>query len=63
LIGVAGIDTQAQRQIDGFIELRVFDILQEADSVCQRIGRLRDSRPRLRNILAEFSHPSLVSHR
>ena len=37
LIGVLGIDAQAQRQFHGLVEFRVFDFLHERDRVFDRI--------------------------
>jgi hypothetical protein len=63
LISVASVNAQTQGQVDCLIKLGVFHFLQKADSLGQWIRRLRDSSARFRNVLAEFSHPSLVSHR
>src|ERR1035437_1522980 len=64
LVGMTRIDTQPEGQVDGFIKLCVFHLLQQADGLGQWIGGLSDSRARLRNILADFCcHCSLVSHR
>ena len=63
LVGMARIDTQAHGQIDCLIKLGVLDLLEQAHGFGQRIRRLGHSRARLHNILADFCHSSLVSHR
>ena len=64
LVGVTRVDAQTHGQIDGFVELGELDLLEQLDSLRERIRRLGDSSARLHNILANFfCHSFLVSHR
>jgi hypothetical protein len=60
---MTGINPQPHRQIHGLVEFGVLDLLEQADRLGERIGRLNDSRARLHDVLAVFSHSFLVSHR
>ena len=63
LVSVAGVDTQTQAQVDGFVKLGVLDLLEQGDRFRQWICGLCDSRACFRNIFADLCHSSLVSHR
>jgi len=64
LVGMFGVDTETQCQIDGLIKLGELNLLEERHRVFQRVGPGLYSGARLRHILAQLhSHLSLVSHR
>ena len=56
LVGMLGIDPQAQRDLDGLVEFCVLHFLQERNGVLQNIGALLDSSVRLGDVLSFFFH-------
>src|SRR5262249_30746193 len=50
LVGVLGVDTKAQRQVDSLVELGILGLLQEGHCVVQRVGTRLNKRARLRHI-------------
>src|SRR6185437_1176476 len=51
LVGVAGINAQAHRQVDGLVELGKLGLLEQRDRLADSVRTLLDKRARLRNIL------------
>jgi hypothetical protein len=62
LVGVLGIDSQAHRDLDSFVELGVFHFLQERNRILQNVGAVFDCGVRLGDVFSFFLL-FLVSHR
>ena len=54
LVGVLGIDSQAQRDLDGLIKFGELHFLQERNCVLQNVGALLDCSVRLGDVLSFF---------
>ena len=65
LVGVLGIDSQPQSDLNGFVKLGEFHFLQERNCVLQNIRTLLDCSVRLGDVLSFFFIHLLllVSHR
>jgi hypothetical protein len=64
LVGVLGIDAKTQGQIDGLVELRKLNFLEQRYRVFQHVGPGLYLGARLRHVLTELlCHLFLVSHR
>ena len=61
LVGMLRVDAEQHRQIDGLVELRVFQLADEPDGVAERVGTRLDLRPGRRILLAASSHRLLSS--
>src|SRR5262252_7265717 len=54
LVGMLGVDSQPQRDLDGLVKFGEFHFLQKRDCFVQHIGALFDRSVRLRDVLAFF---------
>jgi hypothetical protein len=56
LVGLLGVDAQAEGEAHGLVELRVMALLQAGDRVLERELGLVLELPRLQVLFASFSH-------